>query len=195
MSGMRRTHPFQWEGSRPGHCSTNPGWELPTISVAMAETVLRGGWGRFFYHSGQFTAGLDASAGVKNVTINPTTWVGGPGCPTNPPAGSSLIAGNLSCFNVAATPATPAAVDSTDNNQPNTDSYSVNLDQQTPWQGLLEIGYVGNHSRDQLNQAGGVGSSFNLVPYGAMLSATNPGHGQFQQLSPVAGLRQRRPSH
>ena len=34
------------------------------------ETVLRGGWGRFFYHSGQFTAGLDASAGVKSVTIN-----------------------------------------------------------------------------------------------------------------------------
>ena len=28
------------------------------------KTVLRGGWGRFYYHSGQFTNGLDASAGV-----------------------------------------------------------------------------------------------------------------------------------
>ena len=27
-------------------------------------TVVRGGWGRFYYHSGQFTNGLDASAGV-----------------------------------------------------------------------------------------------------------------------------------
>ncbi len=151
------------------------------------ETVLRGGWGRFFYHSGQFTAGLDASAGVKSITINPTTWVGGAGCPTNPPAGSSLLASNLSCFNVAATPATPAAVDGNDNNQPNTDSYSVNLDQQTPWQGLLEIGYVGNHSRDQLNQAGGVGSSFNLVPYGAMLTAANPATANSNNYRPLQG--------
>jgi hypothetical protein len=151
------------------------------------ETVLRGGWGRFFYHSGQFTNGLDAAAGVKSVTITPSTWVGGAGCPTNPAAGSSLIAGYFSCLNVAATPATPAAVDSTDNNQPNSDSYSVNLDQQTPWQGLLEIGYVGNHSRDQLDQNGGAGSSFNLVPYGAMLTAVNPATANGNLYRPLQG--------
>ncbi len=27
-------------------------------------TVLRGGWGRYYYHSGQFTSGLDVAAGV-----------------------------------------------------------------------------------------------------------------------------------
>ena len=35
------------------------------------KTVIRGGWGRFYFHAGQFTNGLDVSAGVK--TINPPT--------------------------------------------------------------------------------------------------------------------------
>jgi hypothetical protein len=150
-------------------------------------TVLRGGWGRFYYHSGQFTNGLDASAGVKGVTITPSTWVGGPGCPTNPAAGSALIAGYFTCLNTAATPATPDAVDSTDNKQQNSDSYSVNLDQQTPFQGLLEIGYVGNHSRDLSNLTGGVGSSYNLVPAGSMLSASNPATANANLYRPLQG--------
>jgi hypothetical protein len=141
-------------------------------------TVVRGGWGRFYYHSGQFTNGLDASAGVASSTLKPSTWVGGPGCPTNPSAGSALFTAYLSCLNLSATPATPSAVVSNDDKQPFTDGYSVNVDQQTPWQGLLEIGYVGNRSRDQLNNggAGGAGSDINLVPLGAMLTAatTNP---------------------
>ena len=32
------------------------------------KTVLRGGWGRYYYHSGQFTNGLNVSAGVQTVT-------------------------------------------------------------------------------------------------------------------------------
>jgi hypothetical protein len=27
-------------------------------------TVLRGGWGRYYYHSGQFTTGLNVSSGM-----------------------------------------------------------------------------------------------------------------------------------
>jgi hypothetical protein len=137
-------------------------------------TVARGGWGRFYYHSGQFTNGLDASAGVKTANLSPSNWVGGPGCPTNPSTGSNLIVGQFSCYNVSATPASPSAVDSKDDNQPYTDSWSANIDQQTPWQGLLEIGYVGNRSRDLQNTEGGYGSNINVVPYGAMFGATNP---------------------
>ena len=33
------------------------------------KTVLRGGWGRYYYHSGQFTAGLDVSAGVVSRSL------------------------------------------------------------------------------------------------------------------------------
>ena len=51
-------------------------------------TVVRGGWGRFYYHSGQFTNGLEAAAGVASATLTPSNWVGSTGCPTNPSAGS-----------------------------------------------------------------------------------------------------------
>src|SRR5215469_7359106 len=80
-------------------------------------TVLRGGWGRFYYHSGQFTSGLDASAGVASADIKPSNWVGGPGCPTNN-GGAPLLAAYIGCLNVSATPASPAAVDTTDDKQP-----------------------------------------------------------------------------
>ncbi len=139
------------------------------------KTVLRGGWGRFYYHSGQFTNGLDASAGVKQANLSPSNWVGGPGCPTNPPAGSALFAAYLSCLNLSATPASPAAVDSTDDKQPYTDSWSFTIGQQTPWQGYFEASYLGNRSRDLANGGNNNAlSDINIVPYEAMLSATDP---------------------
>ena len=150
-------------------------------------TVVRGGWGRFYYHSGQFTNGLDASAGVKTANLTPSNWIGGSGCPTNPSTGSSLVAGQLSCLNVAATPASPSAVDSKDDRQPYTDSWSVNVDQQTPFQGLMEIGYVGNRSRDLQNTEGGYGSNINVVPFGAMLSLSNPATANPDLYRPLQG--------
>ena len=152
-------------------------------------TVLRGGWGRFYYHSGQFTSGLDASAGVKTATLSTSNWVGGPGCPTNPPTGSALFAAYLSCVNLAATPASPAAVDSTDNNQPYTDSWSVNVDRVTPWQGLLEVGYVGNRSEDLQNTQGGCGSNLNLVPVGFHAHCHQSWVRELEPLSPASGVR------
>jgi len=151
------------------------------------QIVLRGGWGRFYYHSGQFTNGLDASAGVKTANLSPSNWVGGTGCPTNPAAGSSLFAANLSCLNLAATPASPSAVDSTDNDQPYTDSWSFTVGRPTPWQGYFEAAYVGNRSRDLGNTAGGQGSNINLVPYGSMLTAGNPATANANDYRPIQG--------
>jgi hypothetical protein len=153
----------------------------------VGRTVFRGGWGRFYYHSGQFTNGLDASAGVATANLSPTTWVGGSGCPTNPSSGSALFAVYLSCLNVQATPASPAAVDSKDNNQPFTDSWSVSLDQATPFQGLMELSYVGNRSRDLQNTAGGAGSNINLVPAGSMFSASDPATANSNLYRPYLG--------
>ena len=152
-------------------------------------TVLRGGWGRFYYHSGQFTSGLDASAGVATANLGPSNWIGGPGCPTNPKTGSRLYAQYLSCLNVAATPASPAAVDSRDDKQPFTDSWSFTVAQRAPWQSLLEVAYVGNRSRD-LASSGGAGSNLNLVPLGAMLGAQNPANCRspsFRSSRPITG--------
>jgi Carboxypeptidase regulatory-like domain len=137
-------------------------------------TVIRGGWGQFVYHSGQFTSGLDASAGVATANLSPSTWVGSAGCPTNPSTGSALFTSYLSCLNLSATPASPSAVSSNDDKQPYTQSWSLNLDQQTPFQGLMEISYVGNRSEDLQNTEGGFGSNINLVAPGALFAAPNP---------------------
>ena len=150
-------------------------------------TVFRGGWGRFYYHSGQFTSGLDASAGVATATLSPTNWVGGTGCPTNPASGGPLFTANLSCLDLAATPASPAAVDSKDDKQPYTDSWSVTVDQATPWQGLMEMAYVGNRSRDLQNTFGGAGGNINLVPAGALFTASNPGTANANNYRPLQG--------
>lgn len=137
-------------------------------------TVLRGGWGRFYYHSGQFTSGLDTSAGSESVTLTPSN-VGGP-----------LLVKNLASIPFTAAPPTPAAVDSKDNNQPYTDSYSVTVSQRIPWASLLEVAYVGNRSRD-LQSTGGYGSNMNLVPYGALFGQPNPGTANANNFRPYQG--------
>jgi Carboxypeptidase regulatory-like domain len=126
------------------------------------KTVLRGGWGRYYYHSGQFTNGLDAAAGVTSISLG------------NNVNGVPLLAKNLSSINVAAQASSPAAVDKTDDKQAYTDSYSVTVSQRTPWSGLLEVAYIGSHSRDLANSTG-AGSNINLVPVGAMLASNNKG--------------------
>jgi hypothetical protein len=125
-------------------------------------TVIRGGWGRFYYHSGQFTNGLDVAAGVQSISL---------GSNVN---GNPLKANQLDTLNFTTQALSPAAVDSKDDRQPYTDSYSFTVSQRLPWASLLEVAYVGNQSKD-LALSSGAGSNINLVPVGAMLSSRNGG--------------------
>ncbi len=128
--------------------------------VYQGNTVLRGGWGRYYYHSGQFTTGLSAAAGVQTVNLGPANISGAPFYASQidtTPANGSLAA--------------PGAVSSTDNQQPYTDSYSFTVSQRMPWSSLFEVAYVGNNSHAGLNSSG-AGSNINAVPVGALL-----GHG------------------
>jgi hypothetical protein len=147
-------------------------------------TVLRGGWGRYYYHSGQFTTGLNVSAGMQTVNLSNNQ---GPG-------NTALMANQLDTLNFTTTALSTGALDNKNNRDPVTDSYSFTISQRIPWSALLEVAYVGNQSRNLLNQSG-VGSDINLVPVGAMLSSKNGGvdpntlnANNFRPLQGFAGL-------
>jgi hypothetical protein len=145
--------------------------------LGQGKTVLRGGWGRFYYHSGQFTNGLDVSAGVQSITLAPSNFNGAP-----------LLAKNLDTLNFSSQALSPAAVDSKDDRQPYTDSYSFTVAQRTPWSSLLEVAYVGNRSRD-LSNTGGAGSNINLVPVGALLNqGSDPNNLNANNFRPLLGF-------
>jgi len=135
-------------------------------------TVLRGGWGRFYFHTPQFTNGLDASAGVQSVTIN----------------GVSTFS-ELQALNPEGSPAGVQAVDRTSDRSPYSDSYSFTVSQRTPFRGVLEVGYVGNQSKNLLNN-GYAGSAINAVPYGALFGAgIDPNNANIDVYRPLQGFQ------
>jgi hypothetical protein len=163
---------FLWNKRDPsvpmGGFPTKGAYYQPRFGVAYAlsdSTVLRGGWGRYYYHSGQFTTGLNVSAGMQTVTLSNNQGTGG-----NTP----LLASELDTLNYATSALSIGGVDRKDDKSPYTDSYSFTISQRVPGSGLLEVAYVGNSSRNLLNQTG-AGSDINLVPVGAMLSSKNGG--------------------
>lgn len=146
------------------------------------KTVLRGGWGRYYFHAGQFTNGLDASAGVESVNLGNTAIL--PGGATQPTlVDSSPVfpgAAGLDTINFSAVASSPSAVDSTDNKQPYTDQYNFTVSRQLPWSSMLQVAYIGNRTRDIASAGNGGTAGFNtmninLVPIGAMLSSKNGG--------------------
>ena len=154
-----------------GGFPTRTAFYQPRFGVAYdlwgnGKTVLRGGWGRYYYHSSQFTTGLNVSAGTQTVNLTNNQGTGG-----NTP----LLASELDTLGFNAGALSTGAVDSKDDRDPVTDSYSFTISQRVPWSSLVEVAYVGNQTRDMLNTAGGYGSDLNLVPVGAMLSSRNGG--------------------
>ena len=60
----------RWADSRSRALFWAPRFGIAYDICGTGSTVLRGGWGRFYFHTPQFTSGLDASAGVQSATIN-----------------------------------------------------------------------------------------------------------------------------
>jgi len=156
------------------------------------KTVIRGGWGRYYFHTGQSTGGLDASAGVLSQTFNGQIATGATTSQpilVNPlPASLTAVApwngasGNagIDTVNFSAVRSGPAAVDGTDDKEAYTDNWNLTISRQLPWSSLLEVSYIGNRSRDLPSQGNGgtVGVNtlnINTVPVGAMLASNNGG--------------------
>ena len=136
------------------------------------KTVIRGGWGRYYFHSAQFTSGLDVSAGVRSITT--------PGAVTLAEI-DKMTPGTGDALSVQ-------AVDRKDNKSPYSDSYSFTISQRLPFASLMEISYVGNRSRDLLN-SGGPANNLNAVPAGALLSSSDPANANIDSFRPIQGFQ------
>ncbi len=116
------------------------------------KTVLRGGWGQFYYHNAQFTQGLDQPVGVETPTVG------------------SLTFAQIQAVNPSAQAFGTGAVSRTDDHTPLTTSYSFTISQRLPFfSSLLEASYVGNQSKYGLNQ-NGIGTNANVVPFGTLFN-------------------------
>jgi hypothetical protein len=130
------------------------------------KTVLRGGYGRSYYHDAQLTSGLDIAAGALTV-------------------GST---GETTFAKINATQPTPDLVtsfevlDRNDDKQPYVDSYSFTVQQRLPYALSFEAAYVGNRSRDQLYT-----QNINLVPYNTPGCLANAGTGNCDAFRPLTG--------
>ena len=106
-----------------------------------------------------------------------------------------MLAKNLDTLNVADQASSPSAVDSKDDRQPYTDSYSFTVSQRLPWSSLLEVAYVGNQSRD-LGIPRARAANINLVPVGAMLNqGVDPNSLTADNFRPLKGFSDSEPGH
>ena len=138
-----------------------PGFRVaPTVGFAWdvtgnASTVLRGGFGTYFYRD------------QGNVFF---------GAIGNPPQemNTDISGGNmLSSFDQMTPSGQVVSLDVLDPNDtrvPVTYSWSLTLSKKVPWSTVVEASYVGNSSHNQENT-----SNLNLVPQGAELNMFNPG--------------------
>jgi Carboxypeptidase regulatory-like domain len=113
-------------------------------------TVLRGGWGMFYYHNSQFTQGLGIGPGVETTTV-----------------GGNATFAQIEATNPALSFLGAQGVNGNDNSSPVTYSYSATISQRLKFASLLEVSYVGNKA-DHLLSTTGVGTDANALPYGAL---------------------------
>lgn len=143
------------------------------------KTVIRGGWGQFYFQDAQFTVGLDVSAGVRSAGIGNTTFAD---------IAATRVTGNL--------PTLAAGVNPNDDRRGRTRSYSFTVSQRLPGSSIMELSYVGNKSDNLLNRSGpGAitnGINPNVVPAGALFrfpDQANLSQAEIDSTRPLAGYQ------
>ncbi len=167
--GSNNFNGFAWNKAnnnyRNSGFGTKPLYLAPRFGMAYdvfgnGKTILRGGWGQFYYSDFQFTVGLDVSAGVRSLTLNNTTFKD---------VAATKATGDL--------PTLAAGVDPNDDRRPKVQSYSFTIAQRLPGSSIMEVSYVGNQATNTLNRTspgaitGGINP--NAVPAGALFRYDN----------------------
>lgn len=167
--GSTNFNGFTWNKAnnnyRNSGFGTKPLYLAPRFGMAYdvfgtGKTILRGGWGQFYYSDFQFTVGLDVSAGVRSLTLNNTTFKD---------VAATKATGDL--------PTLGAGVDPNDDRRPRVQSYSFTIAQRLPGSSIMEVSYVGNQATNTLNRtsSGDItnGINPNAVPAGALFRYAN----------------------
>jgi len=138
------------------------------------KTVVRGGWGAFRYHTPQFTTGYDIGYGVVNFSSGQYTTFNQLSQITPQFSGRQSV-------NV---------LDSHEDEQPLTYSYSFTISQKLFGGSLVEASYVGNQTK-YLPQDGRY-NNVNAVPYGALFGVASPNSistAQYDAFRPLANYQ------
>ena len=141
-------------------------WDLKGTGA----TVVRGGIGLYYSHDAQqpYDQGVDFGAGVKTFgTGQPTTLRALEGT-----GGGGVVFGG-------------SGLDINDDKQPKTTSWSLTLNQKLPWAMNIEVGYVGNSSKNLMNFDV---ANYNAVPLNAMLNDPNGNANNYRPLSAYGDL-------
>ncbi len=142
------------------------------------KTVLRGGFGIYRYQLAynDVAGALDGPLGIQafQTTCNLTalTQITSAGCA--PTAATGALPGSSGSLS-------ETALMMGDNATPYTESWNFMVDEQGPWKSLIEVGYIGSHSSDELIAS--TLSNVNLTPLGAYFKP-DPVNGSLYCLAP-----------
>ncbi len=140
------------------------------------KTVLRGGFAVYRYQIGVVGGASDTASGAFTYGTNALTSLA-QASTFNPPATQGANGGTIYPYQL------------NDGRVPRTYNYNFTISQATPWKGVFEISYVGNHSMNGVIQGGNshIGDQ-NIIPMGAYYRpdplSTSKNYGQI--VSPTA---------